>query len=415
MNNQIPTTNLQQTSNSQIPTLVVSPRNMAKPDAPAKTVSPVLRLLADLVRIPSVNPAFPGGGSERPVADFLARWCRRKGIDASLQEVLPGRPNLIARLPGRNPARRIVFEAHTDTVAVEGMTVPPFEPTISGGLLYGRGACDTKGGLAAVLQAMATLRRDRILPPAEVWVAATADEEHEYRGVLRLCEGLRADAAVVIEPTEMRLVTASKGVLRFRIRCRGRAAHSSKPHLGVNAIAHMARVILALETDGAVASGPPHPLVGRPTLSVGTVRGGVQVNIVPDACVIEVDRRLIPGERAREVYRSVEALVARLQNELPELQATVEPPTLIDPPLETPAEAPVAALAARILRDLGRNGDPAGVAYGSDASKLAAAGVPSILFGPGSIDVAHTEAEHVPCAEVEGAVEFYRRMMVEFE
>src|SRR5690606_36482052 len=159
----------------------------------------------------------------------------------------PGRPNLVARLPGRDPNRRVVLEAHTDTVSVKGMTIPPFEPAISGGLLHGRGACDNKAGLAAMLHAMASLKEESFVPPCEDWLAAGVDEVYSYRGVVKLCEGLSAHAAIVAAPSELRLVVASKGVLRWRIRVRGRAAHSSKPHPGVNAIGHMARVVLALE------------------------------------------------------------------------------------------------------------------------------------------------------------------------
>ena len=151
---------------------------------------PVISTLADLVRIPSVNPAYEGGVSEAGVVAYLRDFCRVRGIETREEEVLPGRPNLIARLPGRDPHRRIVLEAHTDTVSVKGMTIPPFGPTISEGLLYGRGACDTKAGLAGMLHAVASLNEENIIPPCEVWFAATIDEEFSYRGVVKLCEGL---------------------------------------------------------------------------------------------------------------------------------------------------------------------------------------------------------------------------------
>lgn len=369
---------------------------------------PAVEILAELVRIDSVNPAYAGGAGEAAISKWIGEFLSAWGIESFEQEVLPGRPNRIARLPGRHAARRLVFEAHTDTASVDGMAIPPFEPAIREGRLYGRGACDTKAGLAAMLHAAAALASRGEQPNAEIWIAATADEEHAYRGVLKLCEGLRAEGAVVSEPTSMRLVIATKGCLRFRLHTRGRAAHSSKPELGVNAIVQMARLIQALEEDAAGFRLRRHPLVGAPTSNVGLIRGGTQVNMVPDACWIEVDRRLIPGESLENVLRHYGQLVARI-----DAGAWMET-TLTDEPLQTPEGARVAAVAARLLADMGLNPAPAGVPYGSDASKLTRAGIPSIVVGPGSIDQAHAAVEWVDCAEVERAAEFYRRMMLEF-
>jgi acetylornithine deacetylase len=372
--------------------------------------SPVLETLSALVRINSVNPAYENGRPEAEIIDFVSAFFKERGIETCLQEALPGRPNLIARLPGRNGSRRILFEAHVDTVGTVGMTIPPFEPKIENGRLYGRGSCDVKAGLAALMHAAALLKKEGAIPPCEVWVVAAADEEHSCRGVLALSRGLRAAAAVVAEPTELRVVSASKGCLRWRIRCRGKAAHSSKPHLGVNAIGRMARVLLALEADSETLAGSAHPLVGSPSLSVGVIAGGVQVNIVPEDCSILVDRRLIPGEATGEVLGRYKRLLAGLG-----FEATMEPPLLEDPTLETPVDSPIVTTASRILREKGLPGEPVGVPYGSDASKLARAGIPSIILGPGSIDQAHAAEEFVECAEVEKALEIYRRLMMEFE
>jgi acetylornithine deacetylase len=369
---------------------------------------PVLEILAELVRINSVNPAYAGGAGEAAISRWIGEFLSAWGIESFEQEVLPGRPNRIARLPGREPGRRLIFEAHTDTASVDGMAIPPFEPAIREGRLYGRGACDTKAGLAAMLHAAVTLASCGEQPRAEVWIAATADEEHAYRGVLKLCEGLEAEGAVVSEPTSMRLVVATKGCLRFRLHTRGRAAHSSKPELGVNAIVRMAALIQALEHEAAGLRLRRHPLLGAPTLNIGLIRGGTQVNMVPESCWIEVDRRLIPGESVEGVLRHYEQLVAST-----EAGAWIET-TLTDEPLETPAEARVARVAARVLDGMDLEAEPAGVPYGSDASKLARAGIPSIVVGPGSIDQAHAAVEWVDCAELERAAEFYRRMMLEF-
>lgn len=378
-------------------------------------LDPVIRTLAELVRIPSVNPAYEGGVSEVGMVAWLREFCAARGIETWETEVFPGRPNLIARLPGRDPNRRIVLEAHTDTVSVKGMTIPPFDPVIENGLLFGRGACDTKAGLAAMLHAMASLKEENFIPPCEVWLAAVVDEEFSYRGVVKLCEGLTAAAAIVAEPTELRLVVASKGVLRWRIRVRGKAAHSSKPHLGVNAISQMARVILAIEEDAERLAAISHPLTGPGTCNVGVISGGVQVNFVPDECVIELDRRLLPGEKAADALAHYQNLLNGLMGKIPGLLVEMEPPLLTDEGLDTPVDAPPALLGGEILREMGLNGDPAGVPFGSDASKLMRQGVPSLVFGPGSIDRAHGAVEYVEIDEVLKAEAFFREFLRRFE
>jgi acetylornithine deacetylase len=376
--------------------------------------APVIQTLAGLVRINSVNPAYPDGRPEADIAAFIRQFFTERGIESWEQEVFPGRPNVIARLAGRDPARRVVFEAHADTASAEGMSIPPFEPALRDGRLYGRGSCDTKAGLAAMMHALASLKQAGEVPPCEIWVVAAADEEYSYRGVVKLCEELKAAAGVVSEPTGMRLVIASKGCLRWKIRTRGKAAHSSKPHLGVNAIAHMARVVLALVADAEKLAAVSHPLVHQPTLSIGTIEGGRQVNIVPDSCAIEIDRRLIPGEKPAQVLEHYQRLLAGLQAADPELKATMEAPMLEDVPLETPAHSQVAQVSSQVLQDIGLNPEFAGVPFGSDASKLSGAGIPSILLGPGSIDQAHAAVEYVDCEQVEQAFAFYRRFMLLF-
>lgn len=374
----------------------------------AALVPPVLALLADLVRINSVNPSYEGGQSEAGVVNYLQEYFEHFSIETRQQEAFPGRPNLIARLPGRDSSRRLLFEAHTDTVSVSGMTIPPFEPAISEGRLYGRGSCDTKAGLAAMVHAATSLKSAGIVPPCEVWVVAAADEEFSFRGVSRLLEGLQATAAVVSEPTQMRVAIASKGVLRWRIQCRGKAAHSSKPQTGINAITNMARVILALEEDTARLRSIAHPLLGNATLNIGVIEGGRQVNIVPDLCTIELDRRLLPGESIREVLEHYRSILD------PGLDAHFETPMLEDEALETSPETDLVRCALRVARELGVNPTPLGVPFGTDASKFSRAGIPSIICGPGSIDLAHGPIEYVEISQVEQAVEFYRHLMLAF-
>ena len=373
----------------------------------------LLQVLDDLIGINSINPFYPGGRPEQGIQDYVESFFQSHCVEVARQEVEPGRSNVVGILPGEMPGRRLIFEAHCDTVGVEGMAVP-FEPRREGNRVYGRGACDDKGGLAAMMCALASLRERGVTPPVEIWVVSAVDEEYAYRGVVRLMEGLRADAAIVAEPTELRMVIASKGCLRWRTVIEGRAVHSSKPHLGVNAINGMARLLVALEEDSHELSKRAHALVGSPTLTVGRIDGGKQVNIVPDRCTIEIDRRLIPGEAPEVVSAYYRGAVERFMDGEPELKVRIEPPFLVDHPLETAADSVIAGTVASVVRDLGLNDEPAGAVFGSDASKLSAGGVPSVILGPGSIDNAHTINEFVEVDQLERCFEIYRRLMERF-
>jgi len=378
----------------------------------SKSASPtVIETLQELVRINSVNPAYEEGQPEAAIASAFARFCREHGIETWEQEVFPGRPNVIARIAGAQPDKRVVFEAHTDTVTATDMK-NPFDPVIREGRLYGRGACDNKGGLAAMMHALAQVQASGRKPPCEIWLAATADEEHSCGGVKTLCEMLQADAAVVAEPTELRVTLACKGCVRWRIVVHGHKAHSSKPHLGTNAIVHMAEVIRVIDQDAQSLASRSHPLLGSPTCSIGIIQGGTQVNIVPDHCVIEIDRRLLPGEEADGVLADYEALLETLRTTVPTLSYTMEPPMIVAPPMDTPASASVAQRSLEILRTLGLDADPIGVPFSCNASALSRHGVPCIVFGPGSIDQAHTTEEFVECVQVDQAVDVYRQMMM---
>jgi acetylornithine deacetylase len=360
------------------------------------------------VRINSINPAYELGCPEAEVANYLEEYFRRRSIETWQQEVFPGRPNLIARLPGRDASRRLIFEAHTDTVGIGGMTIPPFDPVVSDGRMYGRGSCDTKAGLAAMAYAAVSLKRDGLLPPCEVWVVAAVDEEHAFGGVRRLLPGLQAAAAVVSEPTQMRVATASKGVLRWEIQCHGKAAHSSKPHLGVNAIANMARAILALEEDSEKLRTVVHPLLGAATLSVGLIQGGQGINVVPELCTIHLDRRLLPAQEIPAVLDYYRGLLSSIPG------ISFLPPMLEDGAMETSCDSEIVQTALRTSRTLGLSHEPVGVPFGTDASKFSRAGIPSIICGPGNIDQAHAADEFIECIQVEQAAEFYRNLMLAF-
>lgn len=376
----------------------------------------LVALLEDLVSIPSVNTAYQPDSSERELGRYLKDFFGRIGLPCATQEVFPGRENVIVRLEGRRPGHALLFEAHMDTVSVAGMTIEPFAPKIEKNRLYGRGSCDTKAGLAAMMHAMKRIAGPGITPEATILLAATVDEEHAFRGVARLVEsGLRANGAVVSEPTQLQVVVAHKGCVRWRIRTTGRAAHSSKVHLGVNAVTKMAKAICAFEERlGSTYARRQHPLLGGPTFNVGLIEGGIQVNTVPDSCTIQIDRRLLPGETRDTVFSEFGEVLADLEREDPEFKAVMEPPLLEAFPLETPAESSIVTTAREACRRVLGEACLVGVPYGTDASLLSRAGIPSIVLGPGSIDQAHTAAEYVEIDQVVQAAAIYANIMQNF-
>ncbi len=315
-------------------------------------VNKPIDLLADLIRINSVNPNYGGGVPEAAIADYVEGFFRRRNIETMRREIFPDRPNIIARLPGRDPNRRIVLEAHMDTVSTDGMESDPWEPVVRDGNIYGRGACDTKGGMAAMMTAIASIAAERSTPACDVLFAAVID------------------------------------LVRFKIETRGRSAHSAKPHLGVNAIDQMAIVVNALREDTRQLGETTHPLLGPATCNVGVIRGGVQINLVPASCEIEVDRRLLPRESLELVLKHYRQLLDRLLDEHPDMHAVMHEPLLTDVPLETDRGSPAVETIVSVLSSLGLDSIPTGVAFCSDASKFGAIGIPSIILGPGSIDQA---------------------------
>ena len=378
-------------------------------------LDPVLETLADLIRINSVNPNYDGGVPESAIAGYVEDFFGRRGIETWRQSVFPERDNVIARIPGRDSSRRIIFEAHMDTVSVADMTIDPFEPLVRDGRMYGRGACDTKGGMAAMMHALASLADDNITPPCDVWFAAAIDEEFSYRGVVELCKNLQADAAIVAEPTQLKPVIASKGVVRWKIETIGKSAHSSKPHLGINAIEQMAQVIIAIQRDTLRLANQSHQLLGPATCNIGMIRGGIQINFVPPRCEIEIDRRLLPGETCEAVLADYQQLLDSLATEQPGMQAVMHPPLLTDKPLETSPDTAAVQRMVAILSDMQLDSTPIGVPFGSDASKFGALGIPSMILGPGSIDQAHVADEYIQCDQLPIASQIYRRFMIEFE
>jgi acetylornithine deacetylase/succinyl-diaminopimelate desuccinylase-like protein len=374
------------------------------------------KLLAELIALPSVNPAFaPAGASAQParklygeknVADFLAATAASAGLEVAFQKVLPGRANVIARLLPRHEIKHTVLLApHLDTV---GAADSQFVPRRKNGRLHGRGACDTKGSVAAMLAALCELAQSKSRPQqTEIILAGLVDEEHGQAGsralaaqAPRLFAGFsaahRRDAcatalAIVGEPTNLQIVTAHKGSLWLQLETRGKAAHGATPQLGQNAVLEMARIVEFLETNYAARlRRRKHRLLGTATVNVGKISGGAQPNIVPDRCAIEIDRRTLPGETDDSVRREIAALLAERK-----LSATISSAKLAPAlPLETDPKLP---LVRQFFRSLGQT-RPMGVDYFCDAAVLSAGGLPSVVFGPGNIAQAHTADEWISLA-----------------
>ncbi len=386
--------------------------------------------LSQLVSIPSVNPmGRPVSGPEYfeyRMTDWLQAFFERLNLPWMRQTVEPKRDNIVARFDGSLApdagGKVVLFEAHQDTVPVDGMTIDPWRPTVHDGRIYGRGACDIKGGMSAMLGALARLVEEKPQSGPTVVMACTVNEEHGYSGAQALTRLWTAaggdsiiprmpDMAVIAEPTNLDVVVAHKGAVRWRCHTHGRAAHSSQPQLGDNAIYKMARVLSALESYArdVPASLSAHPLCGRPSLSVGVISGGLSVNTVPDRATIEIDRRIIPGEDGEAAYRQVVEYV----NHRTELGPAIEHER---PYLEgrSLGDGPNKALAAQLVeaaRSVHGRSTEIGVPFGTDAATIAAAGVPSVVFGPGSIAQAHTADEWLSLDELSAASDALYRFL----
>lgn len=374
---------------------------------------PALLLLEELIAIPSVNPVFdPTGTGEAEIANYIEARAQRAGLAVTRQEVFPGRDNLVIQLD-LGKAKTLLFESHMDTVpfgAMPDATVPTYRD----GLLYGRGSCDTKATMAGMLHVMEHAAAHPEEYGCNLMLCAAVDEEHGAVGIARFVElGYSIDGAVVGEPTELQIVAAHKGVARFAIETFGVAAHSSVPHEGKSAIYAMFEVLRFIkEQYEKEIESLIHPLCGAATIVVGTIKGGRQINIVPDSCIVEIDRRVIPGESSRAVIDDFTAKLAAYMAPLG-LEFKIHD-LMVDPALNTSHDAEVVLLAQQAATKLGLGTTIAGVPYGSDGSKLENVGVPTIVYGAGSIAQAHTAHEYVPVNEVELAVQFYGELARSF-
>jgi acetylornithine deacetylase len=337
-------------------------------------------LIGQLVAIDSVNPALvPGGAGETEIARFVASWAKEAGLGADVLESTPGRPSVVVRAAGRGGGRTLLLCGHLDTVNVVGM-MDPHQPRIEGDRLYGRGAYDMKASLAASLIAC---REAAALDLAgDVVVAAVADEEHASLGVQEVLTVVEADAAIVTEPTEMALIVAHQGFAWFEVEVTGRAAHGSRPHLGVDAIVKMGPILTAVGRLDEELHARGHPLLGRPSVHASLIEGGAELSSYPGRCILGVERRTLPGETAAELEAELEALLDACRARDDGLVASART-LLVRGPFEIDVSSETVGLVSdAVAATLGSAPRVEGASYWADAAFISAAGIPTVMFGP---------------------------------
>ena len=359
-------------------------------------------LLAELVAIDSVTPALvPGGAGETEIAAFVAAWLTDRGLEVTVDEPLAGRPSVVGVARGTGGGASLMLNAHLDTVNVDGME-RPHEPVVRDGRLYGRGAYDMKSGLAAIMVAGAAAARDGL--SGDVIVSAVADEEHASEGVQSVLRRWRADACIVTEPTHLRACVAHKGFVWAQLETLGRAAHGSRPDLGVDAIVGMAPALAAIPALQRRLEARPHPLLGAASLHASLITGGQELSSYPERCVLDVERRTLPGESVQDVERELQELLALASEADPRLDTRLRM-GLVREPFEVDPSAPIVdAVRAAAARTLGAEPELVGHPAWMDAAFLSAAGIPTVVFGP-SGEGAHAVQEHVELESVEQVAE----------
>ncbi|MBX3031035.1 MAG: M20/M25/M40 family metallo-hydrolase [Chloroflexi bacterium] len=379
----------------------------------------VRALLGAMIGVDSVNRHISGrAAAESGMIDLLERVAGRLGLVTERLPVAGEADDLLVTAPVTVEGPWLLLECHVDTVGVEGMSVPPFEATGTPGRIHGRGACDAKASGAAMLVALAAHARTLAGQPAAVngAVLFTVDEEITRAGIRRFLDThlatlpWRPAAVISGEPTRLRMVVAHNGLVRAVIRTRGIAAHSSDPGLGRSAISAMLPIVRSLEEEMFPAITASHPLTGAAVGSVNVIRGGEQVNIIPAACEIHVDRRTVPGESGQAVMADLVAFLDRMRSADPMLEVELTDP-VIHGCLDPDTNASWATIVGATLARLGLDPEGVGVAYGTDAADLGALGIPALVLGPGDIAQAHAADEWVAIDQLERAVTVYREVL----
>lgn len=373
-----------------------------------------------MVSIPSVNPELEAGGTgEETLARQCACWLEDWGYEVRLSAPAPGRWNVLAQLGRGQVGKRLILSGHLDTVGVKGMFSDPFGGEVREGMVWGRGACDMKGGLAILLAAAArAAKKGGLVSPesdGSLIIALSADEEHASVGMQELMEfGLAGDAAVVCEPTSLGIMPAHKGFLWIDAEFQGCAAHGSRPDEGVDAIVHAGRYLAALrDLEDRLAQGQGHPLLGFPSFHAGTIEGGTAPSVYPEDCKVVLERRTLPGEDPEAVLQEFQEVLDSLSDADPEVRGTLNP-GLFRPGTEVPNDSPLVRLLSASLEAEGVSPFMEGMTAWVETAFLNEAGIPAVCFGPGSIAQAHAAAEWVPIKELEVGARVLHRFAESF-
>jgi acetylornithine deacetylase/succinyl-diaminopimelate desuccinylase-like protein len=373
----------------------------------------LFELLASLVAIDSINPGLvPGSRGEGEIGAFVAEWAQAKKLDVRIEETgLAGRPNVIAAARGSGGGRTLMLNAHMDTVGVAGME-NPFRPTVRGERLRGRGSMDTKSALAAFMLAVAAARECGLRGDAVL--TAVVDEEYASVGTEMVVKNWKADAALVGEPTGLQVVIAHKGFAWFEVETHGVAAHGSRPDRGVDAIAKMGRVLVALEDMGQrLAAGPSHSMLGTGTVHASLISGGQELSSYPAFCRLGIERRTIPGERPEAVEKELQEELLRMTGRDPTFKADVRK-VFSRAPMEVSQSAPVVKAVADAFKEVtGRAPEFGGMSAWMDSSLLSSAGIPSVILGPTGEGL-HGESEWVDLSSVHTFSKIALRLIREF-
>jgi len=378
--------------------------------------SQISALLGELIAIESVNMDYKGStNGEAKISDYVYKYLKTLGVNCVKEEVLPNRHNVICFIEGKD-RRGICFESHMDTVSTNNMTIEPLNPIIKEGKMFGRGSADCKGSLVAMMYAIKILTKNNLRPSTDLYFVASVDEEYNHRGVDHfLKKGINLQGAVVGEPTKLDVITACKGVVRWIISTSGKAGHSARPEKGQNAIYDMMDLIQAIKNDLIPSyQNIRHKLLGSPTFSVGCINGGIAVNIIPDKCSIEVDRRLLPGETSDSAKREILKLINKLKDKNKTLDIDISDPTVETIPIDTDINEKIVKISMKSCDKIIGKSKMKGVNFSCDASSFTGAGIPSIVLGPGNILQAHTEDEFVDLEEVCHASEIYSQICIDF-
>ncbi|HYB00081.1 MAG TPA: ArgE/DapE family deacylase [Ktedonobacteraceae bacterium] len=372
----------------------------------------ITNLLLQLVAIDSINPDLvPGSDGEEKIARFISNWFENAGLEVVWEEVAPGRPNVIAIARGTGGGRSLLLNAHMDTVGVSGME-RPHDPFIQNNRLYGRGAYDMKGGLAAIMTTGAAARKRSLR--GDVIVTAVVDEEYASIGTASIAKNWRADAAIVTEPTELNICTAHKGFVWLEIESEGIAAHGSRPDLGIDAIAKMGKVLVGIEAlDRSLRSSPSHRLLGSGSVHTSLIQGGQELSSYPHHCLLSVERRTVPGETSQKVEAEIAGILDQIAQSDSAFKASFKT-KMVRNPFETSFEEPIVqTLLNSASAILGYAPEEIGHTGWMDSALISAAGIPTVVFGPGG-EGAHALVEWSNLVQVEQCAEILTALAEDF-